>query len=660
MEHLAFCLERSSPPDQAKREEAERIRANVLESRRRIQGPEAALTRQSFWDFANLNVSLRQNPLTREPLIGISLADILDEGNKVFQDAVREGDRKVVMRRIYGEYQLAVFHAQRHEEADAKLLYDRLTKEIAFVPDETAKSLRGYPAAETDLFGVARLVARARIPLEGAASGIASYREVLDRSRRLLGAEDSHVMRTARELAGALKKEGDAGGACATLTGLMSGWVPSKERLSPDKRQVVFLAAQIAPDAAQAGQSQAAAAMLRELSRIHAAGPLIPIEKKTASESAAATHFQKEVNRIYADGAAADTRNRKRLLNDLLRVLFDHRDLPQASDMRDRLLEDLSQPDSFPTWKDVLNPPVHGEPNPAPLRLAVALASDRNRERYVKFCERFSRQIDKNDASQSWQFSMACSFPDFPITKELNELSLDLARDTARNSPGDPMAGLAYGMALLANNRAVESRAVLAAVKPDTGGPAPLLASALEAIAMWMTGSDREEAIDLLLETQAASRLVSATRSGDFQYQDRYVLDRILVQGWRLMEGASHIMMHRAYLVTGEVLLQQGDAKEAVWQLREATRIIEETFPDAWRAGRARSLLGSAQCAANEQTEGEKNLISGYRILIEHQSDLPPDQAEQMISQAAMRLANFYEAIGKPDVAAKWKQTPEE
>jgi hypothetical protein len=457
-------------------------------------------------------------------------------------------------------------------------------------------------------------------------------------------------MRTARELAVALKSERDYQGACATLTGLMGGWKPTGERLPADHRQVVQLAARIAPEAAQSGAAVPAAAMLRELSRIHPSGSLIQSRPETISDPVKAAALRRGVGRIDTEAATADPKNRQRLLNELLRVLFDHRDLTETAAERDRLLEKLSQADSFPNWNDVLSPSVRGVRNPTPLRFAVIMAHDRNRDRYVKFCEGFSRMMDKEDPSQTGQFTVACTFPDFQVTKELSELALAVACDAATKTPDEPMAGFAYGMALLANERAAEAQTVLAAVKPGKTGLPPLLASALEAVTLWQAGTDREQAIDLLLDTEAASRRLP----GDSQYQDHYVLDQLLVQGARLMDGASHLMLHRAYLVTAEVLLRQGDAKEAAWQLREATRLIEAAFPDAWQVGRSRSLLGSALCRINEQAEGEKNLISGYQILKSRQSDLPPEQGREMVRQAVMRLVDYYETAENPAAAAKW------
>jgi serine/threonine protein kinase len=655
MEHLAFCLERAPRPNEARTAEASRLRATVLQARRRILGTEHVLTRQSFWDFVNLSVASGKDPLALEPLTGRSLVELLAEGNAAFAAAVRERDRRVIMRRIYGEYQLAAFHAQRGGHAAARLLHDQLQRDIASVPDATARFLRGYPAAESDLFGVGRLVARARIQLEGAAAGIAAYRDLLDRSRRLLGAEDSHVLRTARELAEALKSEGDFQGACATLTGLMGGWQPAGERLPADHRQVVQLAAQIAPEAAQSGAAAAAAAMLREMSRCHASGSLIQPRPATVSDPPAAAALLREIGRIHTAAATADPKGRQRLLTELLRLLFEGRDLTEAAAVRDQLLEKLSQGDSFPSWRDVLSSAAGGEHNPTPLRLAVIMAHDRNRGRYVKFCEGFSRMMNRDDPAQAWQFAVACTFPDVEVTPDLTELALAIARDVATKAPDAPMAGLAYGLALLANERATEARAVLAAVNPGTSGPAPLLAAALEAVSRWLTGSDREQAMELLLETAAASRRHSAAFPIDSNYQDYYVLDQLLLQGTRLMEGASHLRLHSAYLVTGEVLLQQGEAKEAAWQLREATRLIEAAFPDAWQAGRSRSLLGSALCAINEDTEGERNLLTGYQILKSHQSELPPDQGRELVKQAVRRLVNYYENADNTAAAAKWQ-----
>ena len=104
----------------------------------------------------------------------------------------------------------------------------------------------------------------------------------------------------------------------------------------------------------------------------------------------------------------------------------------------------------------------------------------------------------------------------------------------------------------------------------------------------------------------------------------------------------------------GLVLLQLKAYAEAEPLLRECLAIREKTQPDLWNTFTAKSMLGEALRGEKKYAEAESLLIAGYEGMKQREATIPP-QGKDRLPEALEHLVQFYEAIGKPDEAAKWR-----
>ena len=84
--------------------------------------------------------------------------------------------------------------------------------------------------------------------------------------------------------------------------------------------------------------------------------------------------------------------------------------------------------------------------------------------------------------------------------------------------------------------------------------------------------------------------------------------------------------------------------------LKGALEIRDRAMADQWQRFNTQSLLGAA--LAGQSKPGAEDLLrSGYEGMKQRESRIPvPDRKH--IKEAAERLAQFYEATGKPNDAA--------
>jgi tetratricopeptide (TPR) repeat protein len=98
--------------------------------------------------------------------------------------------------------------------------------------------------------------------------------------------------------------------------------------------------------------------------------------------------------------------------------------------------------------------------------------------------------------------------------------------------------------------------------------------------------------------------------------------------------------------------LKWSDAEKTI---REALAILEKKDPDSWVTANTRALLGDSLFCQNKFDEAEKLLVKGYTGLKEQVNKIPPE-GRCRLDEIAERLVRHYEAAGKKDDAAKWKQ----
>ena len=104
----------------------------------------------------------------------------------------------------------------------------------------------------------------------------------------------------------------------------------------------------------------------------------------------------------------------------------------------------------------------------------------------------------------------------------------------------------------------------------------------------------------------------------------------------------------------GASLSRRGKWAEAEPVLRECLAVREKLTPDDVRSADARSLLGGALLGLGKVAEAEPLLVAGYDGLKRRAADLPP-QNRHVLPDAADRLVELYEKLGKLDETKKWR-----
>lgn len=93
---------------------------------------------------------------------------------------------------------------------------------------------------------------------------------------------------------------------------------------------------------------------------------------------------------------------------------------------------------------------------------------------------------------------------------------------------------------------------------------------------------------------------------------------------------------------------------EAATLLQEALSAQENTNADAWERFESQSLLGASFTGQSKFAQAEPLLISGYQGLVDRQAKIPWD-SRSAPQEAVQRIVQLYEAWGKPEKAAAWR-----
>ena len=102
----------------------------------------------------------------------------------------------------------------------------------------------------------------------------------------------------------------------------------------------------------------------------------------------------------------------------------------------------------------------------------------------------------------------------------------------------------------------------------------------------------------------------------------------------------------------GANLQDAGRAATAVPYLRECLAVRSAAAPDSAAAAADRSRLGAALAGMGQVGEAEPLLLDGYSGLVKCRDD---PAAAALLPAAADRLARFYNAVGNPGQAARWR-----
>jgi eukaryotic-like serine/threonine-protein kinase len=102
-------------------------------------------------------------------------------------------------------------------------------------------------------------------------------------------------------------------------------------------------------------------------------------------------------------------------------------------------------------------------------------------------------------------------------------------------------------------------------------------------------------------------------------------------------------------------LLVQARAREAELLLRESLPIREKALSKDWTRFNTMSLLGGAHLRQGRYAEAELLLIQGYERMKACEAKIPAP-GKPRLPEAAERVIRLYEAWGKPEKAAAWKE----
>ena len=97
------------------------------------------------------------------------------------------------------------------------------------------------------------------------------------------------------------------------------------------------------------------------------------------------------------------------------------------------------------------------------------------------------------------------------------------------------------------------------------------------------------------------------------------------------------------------------NATEAEPVLRECLVFREKAASGDWQTFDTQSLLGGSLLEQKRYAEAEAYLVTGYEGMKQRQNSIP-SQDEGRLKEAADRVVQLYEAWGKPDRAAEWRQ----
>ena len=102
-------------------------------------------------------------------------------------------------------------------------------------------------------------------------------------------------------------------------------------------------------------------------------------------------------------------------------------------------------------------------------------------------------------------------------------------------------------------------------------------------------------------------------------------------------------------------LLSREKFGEAEPLARECLAIREKKAPDDWRTFNSRSVLGGSLLGQKKYAEAEPLLLSGYEGMMQRENKIPPI-GRSRLRETHQRLVQLYEATGRLEDAAKWKQ----
>jgi eukaryotic-like serine/threonine-protein kinase len=99
----------------------------------------------------------------------------------------------------------------------------------------------------------------------------------------------------------------------------------------------------------------------------------------------------------------------------------------------------------------------------------------------------------------------------------------------------------------------------------------------------------------------------------------------------------------------------QGKFTESESLAREALDLYRKKQPDDWQRFRAESLLGASLAGQKKYAEAEPLLFAGYKGMLARKERIDAP-SRYYLDGAHEWLVQFYDAWGKPEKAAEWRE----
>ena len=190
----------------------------------------------------------------------------------------------------------------------------------------------------------------------------------------------------------------------------------------------------------------------------------------------------------------------------------------------------------------------------------------------------------------------------------------------------------------------------LATVLQDEGKLAEAEAMQREALAMQkkVLGSENPAVAGSLGLLAAVLRDEGRLAEAETLFREALAMDKKLL-------GSEHPDVAVWLAELTRTLLLEGKLIEAEALARECLAIREKRLPESWETFDARSLLGATLLEQKKYPEAEPLLLTGYSGMKEREERIPVPE-KRRLKEALQRLVELYDAIGKPEEAAKWKR----
>jgi WD40 repeat protein/tetratricopeptide (TPR) repeat protein len=140
------------------------------------------------------------------------------------------------------------------------------------------------------------------------------------------------------------------------------------------------------------------------------------------------------------------------------------------------------------------------------------------------------------------------------------------------------------------------------------------------------------------------------------QYDKAEVLYRELLEEARQRYGKGDLRTAGALARLGASLLSQNKHAEAEKILRDCLALRQQKEPNAWTTFNTKSMLGESLVGQKHYADAEPLLRAGYEGMKQHQARIPLPVQTVRLSEAVERLVRLYDAWGKQDKAARWRE----